>query len=251
MRTPLLSLLVLLVSVLSSGVLPARTLTSTDGKTIEAEVVGIAAGKVTLLMNGKQMMVPIDRFSEADKEYFREWLAENINYQFQFFVKVSDGQEKRGKAVDAFKYTGGGTGKGDTTVRTKSHAYLIEVSNLSGQKIEDLEVHYRFYINQRLNFQGNWQGGGDLRRGYRIVGGEDGGAVENRKKLSFTTGTTDMVTSQTKVGDGQYAARRNYTETAGGVWIRVMHKGKIVGEYSKWEGELQKIEPDAWPELED
>lgn len=58
---------------------PARTWTSADGeKTFEGDLRGFddATGKVTVLVNGRQLVFDQDKLSEEDRNFLTEWKAE-------------------------------------------------------------------------------------------------------------------------------------------------------------------------------
>ncbi|MGJ8726453.1 MAG: hypothetical protein ACSHYB_18035 [Roseibacillus sp.] len=58
---------------------PARTWTSSDGaKTFEGDLREFddASGKVTVLVNGKQLVFTKDKLSEDDQSFLAEWKAE-------------------------------------------------------------------------------------------------------------------------------------------------------------------------------
>lgn len=53
----------------------ARTWTSSDGRTIEAELVRVEGDTVVLNMKGKEFPIPLSRLSEADQAFVREAAA--------------------------------------------------------------------------------------------------------------------------------------------------------------------------------
>jgi len=55
---------------------PLRTWTSTDGRTLQAEYISSAAGKVTIKMGSREYTLPLSHFSPADQQYVAE-LASN------------------------------------------------------------------------------------------------------------------------------------------------------------------------------
>lgn len=82
---------------------PAREFTSTDGKTIEAEVLSIRGDQVVLQIGTKQYTLPTTRFSEADQTYFEEWkVAEAKNIIPDLEVDISTGKSNRLDTNDEF-----------------------------------------------------------------------------------------------------------------------------------------------------
>lgn len=57
-----------------------RTFTNKEGKSIKAEITGVASGKVSLKTeNGKSYTFAFDTLSEADQTYIKEWYEKNKN----------------------------------------------------------------------------------------------------------------------------------------------------------------------------
>ncbi len=48
---------------------PVRTWTSSDGRTLQAQFIESADGKVTIKMGSRQFTLPLTRFSQADQAY--------------------------------------------------------------------------------------------------------------------------------------------------------------------------------------
>ena len=72
-------LLTLLAIVILGPALPARTFTNTEGRTIEATIVGATAETVTLrLANRRTTTIPLSTLSEADRTHIAGWLANRI-----------------------------------------------------------------------------------------------------------------------------------------------------------------------------
>ena len=51
---------------------PVRTWTSSDGRTLKAQFVESADGKVTIKMGSRQFTLPLNRFSKADQAHVAE-----------------------------------------------------------------------------------------------------------------------------------------------------------------------------------
>jgi hypothetical protein len=73
---PKLRILASLLSLSLSPPLPARTWTDKDGRSMEAEIVGADGLQVTVNKGGKEFKMPLDRLSDKDREYVKEWLEE-------------------------------------------------------------------------------------------------------------------------------------------------------------------------------
>jgi hypothetical protein len=68
--------LVLLFVLLANPVLMARSWTDKDGRVIEAEIVSADVDKVIVNKGGKEFKLPLDRLSEGDQEFVKNWLEE-------------------------------------------------------------------------------------------------------------------------------------------------------------------------------
>ncbi|HUF62498.1 MAG TPA: SHD1 domain-containing protein [Verrucomicrobiales bacterium] len=77
-----------LTSVIKSA--DARTWTSNDGKTLEADFLGVKGDTVLVNRDGKAVTIPLERLSEAD----RKWVAE------QSEAKISPGEKPDDAEVD-------------------------------------------------------------------------------------------------------------------------------------------------------
>ncbi len=94
-------LALLLFSLASAPSLAARTFTSTDGQTLEAEVVKVTGKSVILkLPNRRSVTVPLERLSEADRAYLAEWAKEAAKNRVPR-VKVEIDSNKRDTNVEA------------------------------------------------------------------------------------------------------------------------------------------------------
>ncbi len=97
MRKPTLSL-VGAITILLTGVphVGARTFTSTDGVTIEAEVLSITGDNVVIKrVDSKIFNIPIAKFCEEDRKYFDEWSKQEAENKIpKLDVAVSSGRKK-------------------------------------------------------------------------------------------------------------------------------------------------------------
>ena len=62
-----------------------RTWTSSDGRSLAAKILGVKDGQVALdTGNGKATMLPMDRLSEADQQFIREWEAVSVYFNLGY-----------------------------------------------------------------------------------------------------------------------------------------------------------------------
>ncbi|WP_435895619.1 hypothetical protein [Oceaniferula spumae] len=110
-----------------------RSFTNTEGKTIEAEVVGVSSGKVSLkLKGGKIYTLPFNTLSEADQTYIKEWYEKNKNN-----VKPSD-----------FSL---GITKKSTRIRVPRDKDKEKSAKGASTKMSIEEVSYQFKLSQRIS----------------------------------------------------------------------------------------------------
>ncbi|MCB1232065.1 MAG: hypothetical protein KDN19_17485, partial [Verrucomicrobiae bacterium] len=73
----------------------ARTFTSSDGRTLEAEIATVQGDDVVLKVGIKAYTVPISRLSEADQKFIQEWKKERKkNLIPDLEVEISSGSNK-------------------------------------------------------------------------------------------------------------------------------------------------------------
>lgn len=83
------SALLLLVCSVSLNAREFRDFTSTDGKTIHAELLDLKEGTVKIRANGKIFEVPVNRLSEADQTFLTEWDAKrNGNEESLYYSEL-------------------------------------------------------------------------------------------------------------------------------------------------------------------
>lgn len=124
------------------GVLPwradaeVRTFTSSDGKTMEAELVSADNVYVTvrLTANRRQVQFPLSRLSAEDQEFVRTWAEENVAYRLR---------------IDARKKTTGSENitKGNTKTNVRSYLYDVAIENWGRNDLDNAMVEYRIYMD--------------------------------------------------------------------------------------------------------
>ncbi len=81
--------------------LSARIFTDTDGRTVEAEVAGLRGDQAVLNIKGKLITWPMDRLSQADQDYIREWAEKRPPTKI---VIRADGVRTGGTNLDRTSY---------------------------------------------------------------------------------------------------------------------------------------------------
>ncbi|MFZ4763698.1 MAG: hypothetical protein ACOYMN_01990 [Roseimicrobium sp.] len=141
MKAPLLFAVVLLSAHAVLAV--PRNFTSTDGKTISAELVTANSLQATLkLASGQESVVPLNRLSKADQDFITAWLkqspqaAQAIRYNFE----VDASKEK----LDTKKTR---TGSSVINATTSEWLYHVKITNRASQLIEGLQMRFQIHYN--------------------------------------------------------------------------------------------------------
>lgn len=126
-----------------------RTFTNQEGKAIEAELVDVKDGKVSLIMNRRPFEIPMEMLSAADQEFLTAWDAErkgntdDLYYSELIFSDDFQGNDF-GEAWSHYKSKSvvkGGVLIGKT-IDINDHAGVDAVRLESGHK--DMEVSVKF-----------------------------------------------------------------------------------------------------------
>lgn len=191
-----------------------RTFTSPDGRTLQGEVVSATPDMVTLqLVNGPQLAVAINKFSEPDKAFIAEWRKANpvtIKYNFD----LSFTKEK----TDSSK-----SSRGNTEVITDVWVCNLKLANRSNQTLENIKVDYEVFYSQA-------GGNGSIVR--KMPGNL---SVPILKHLEQTTVKTKEVRLETTKLEGGYyyldGSRSRQKDAIEGVIVKISHAGKPAFEW--------------------
>lgn len=192
-----------------------RTFTSTDGRSLEAEIVAASNDSVSLrLANGQTITSGLGLFSPADQKFIADWRKKNpvkINYAFQ----VSYTKEK----TDTSKAR-----RSNETVTTESWICKIKVANRSGQDLENLKLDYSIFYNQM-------DGGKPVlrkRNGSVTIPG-----IRNNEEVTLPTENVKLQSVQLDGGfyysDG---SRSRQKDSLAGMTVSFKHSGKEVFQWA-------------------
>lgn len=124
------------IAAISVAVLRAdlREFTSSDGKTLQAELVEHRDGKVTLRRaDGKEFEVAPNVFSPEDQIFIKEWISktpESLHYNFRF-------------DADRTKISGTTRNESFLFVKNEKWVYTVKITNNSRDTMNDLVVKYK------------------------------------------------------------------------------------------------------------
>lgn len=246
-------ILILLLLFASNGFAEIREFTSIGGKTLTAEVRGFEGTSVILRAGAETFKVPVSKLSEPDKDYLRLWLKENINYAFRFSLFEKEGHSPLDADESALNQLNA------SVESTESDYYLVSIINDAGQVLENVEMHFRAFAKRtvRMGFSGTEKSYEQLGGVVRISRLKSGGGnsiptptitLENR--ADSTTKVTTVVDSVTGARMGSYSDTRKNRDRLElmGIWIRLHHDGKLVGEYKKLHDDVGLSGAAIWEE---
>ena len=196
MKSPYLFLAFLIALPTISSAEP-RTLTDKTGKQINAEIMAVRGDDVTIEMNGKEYTLPMNKFSDEDITYMKEWAEENpapavtfksseLSISFKKNVERIK-EEKEKKATNA-------KDKGSSKQSKNSESYAIEVSNRVSKEIPDMQVKYTIYKFVREKVTGENKSSSESLE--KIEGTSEKTTVEKLGTFEFTTEAVIAVNSE-------------------------------------------------------
>ncbi|MDF7802073.1 SHD1 domain-containing protein [Pontiellaceae bacterium B1224] len=136
-----------------------HTFTLKDGRTLEAEIMGVSAGKVSLKRSdGKTIPVPANVFVEADVAYIKQWaMFEGVRSTSKFKLSI---ERKKVKSWDqerlgTISYTDGSSEEDQVVGKTDYDevAFEIVLNNRNKYALSDLILEYNIYYEQMSNSQ--------------------------------------------------------------------------------------------------
>lgn len=195
----------------------SRTFTSSDGRTVEAEVISSTPDMVTLKLNtGQTVATSVNRFSEADQTYLAAWRKEHPT-EIKYALTTNYTKSK----TDSSK--GSVSGK---TITTETWLCNMKVTNRSGQTLENLKVKYDIYCNEFDDNSSNMV--------LKKTSNEASiSSIKNLQELVIPTKEVRLKLVQLKAGyyyvDGGRARQK---EDLAGMTITILHEGKEVYSWS-------------------
>ena len=111
-----------------------HTLTSSEGKTINAELQSVSDSNVTVKLssNNRVVQFPISMLAEKDRVFVRNWAEENETFRIK---------------IEAWKkMTGSNNSKsGDTKTNTRTYVYSVFIENWGRNAVGNTTVKYRVF----------------------------------------------------------------------------------------------------------
>jgi len=191
--------------------------TSTDGKTLIAEIVSATPDVVTLkLENGTSATLPITRLAEQDRLFVSKWREANpadVRYHF-----VVDWEDER---IDNQRFKA----SGDTVQELKQKWVChFKIFNRSSQSVDNLQVRYQIFY---LNVDGKSQ---TLEN---VSGMKELPLIKSNETLVVDSEPVELQLTQLKAGwvwaDGSKSKEKDDIK---GVIVTLMHNGRQVHEFA-------------------
>jgi len=192
---------------LAASGLSAREFTDTQGRKLDAEIVGVSGDTVALLRPGEKRPISagISLFSEDDQKFIREWATANTKYSFDVTYTK--------KKLDSTKQR-----SGPETLISERWSYRIDLKNRTTTEHNDVRVDYWLFMKAD---DGKGKGMARL----QTSGSQKLAQVKGSTTTSFETSPVEI--SKTKLDGGYYYAdgsRQNYSDAVGGIVLRIFDK---------------------------
>lgn len=220
------------VSLIGMGLAPisqGREFTDSQGRKIEAELVGFSGNSVIINRGGKEFPVPVTMFSLEDQEYIKAWITENpgqARFRFGFYADLDreDGVTQ-GKAPGSMI---------DDKLKVIPYKYEMIVYNKGIAPVEGVEVRYEIYIDNYVDVVGNRMtrmavGGAKVGKLQTIAGKIDNLSIPANGRHDFERIFNTEFYIDRDGGKTDEAA----IDKVIGVRIRVYHGDKVLGEHAE------------------
>jgi hypothetical protein len=233
---------------MSTGTLRAetRTLTDTQGRSIQADVVEVRGDQVKIRReDGQFFNLSLEKLSPGDQAELKEWAAQEVNKPKAAAPVTLDVQMSRAKfdtektERDITLSTGVLVKKGQTITEEK-WGYGIIFTNQGSEPLNDLRAEYLLFATiDNVYVEGKKEG---LRRKACLASLD---SIAAKDRLDFRTETVSAF--KTKYNGNIVSAKtgeRSSRETLYGIWLRVYRGEELIYENSLPDG-LRKKE--TWP----
>lgn len=217
-----------------------REFTDSQGRKIEAEIVGYSGDTVIINRAGTEFPVPITTFSLDDQQYISEWIDENpeaVRYKFGYYVDLEKSSISQQDAPG---------GAYEDKLKIIPYNYEMIIYNKGVAPAKDIEIRYEIYIDDFVDVRGN--------RFTRLAYG-----VEKNAKLQTIAGSIKDLTIP---ANGRHDFERTFntefyidrdggktdqaaTDKVIGIRIRVYSGKKVIAEFEDGENDT-KLSTITW-----
>lgn len=223
----------------------AHLFTDDQGRTVEAEVVGLRGANVVLATQGVRGQWPVARLAPPDQAYVKEWQATSTAVK-RVVVQMNerDGIGEKGAFKTETSASPGPPKDLPLAPQTDSKAaykhYDLQVTNPAGVDASRLHVDYVLYVIQPDGGVGTNAGGQALDT---LPAGKTATLkTEAATARSTKTSKLKLSVSSNSVSTTEKTSRSR--ERFGGGWVRVTGAdGSMIGEAKQLTSELAKLDP--------
>lgn len=191
-----------------------RTFTSTDGRTLEAELVRAdVSNAVVKLQDGRETSVALSRLSQPDQDYVSDWIKSHpMEVHYSFAVEWS-----RDKLKSNHKKVG------HINVTENQYIFHFKVTNRASVPLDKVDVHMQVYYKT----QDQKYDVGQHADSKRTIPEIKAGQTVNIDSDPLTLDVTDLQ------GGWHYrdGSNSHNQDNVKGVAVTVYHNGKQVFEY--------------------
>jgi len=207
--------LIIVMLVACTGTLLAREFTDSQGRKLEADLVSVAAGQVTLKRSsdGRVFTMPVAQFSAADQQVMNDFAKANVRYAFDVkYARTRLGKQKSRQGVVTFE--------------TEEWAYKVSLINKSSVDAADVKINY--WLFRRAD-------DGKNKSGPRV---QQSGSVSVpliRKAATHEFQTASVMINKEQLDADYYypdGARNKAADSVGGLVMRVMQGDKEIYSYA-------------------
>ena len=208
-----------------------------DGRLLEAKLVSATGDMITVerATDRKQFQVPLEKFHDVSQRYIRLWLDRDVEA-----IDYSIGFVARKRLLDGSDYETAGR-----TLTTDKWVYDIELTNRTRNELEDAEIEFRVFYDDKVRFQRTaaYPGGGIAQDGESV----DLPTLAYNARAEFTTPAVELNTYRYDPTKGDREYRRDQLV---GVWLRVLKGGDVVEEFKSNEASMKDLAWDGEQETE-
>lgn len=206
------------------------TLTDTQGRSIEAEILRVLAGNVTVKMaNGHQFRIPMSKFNEESHKTIDRWKLAQVAKQREPF-RISLRTFKENKEV---------SGTQSTKIKTYDEGYEVTVRNMSLIDLPAMKVDYLI-----LKLDEGQLGQDKDSDTYEVHKGSiDLAAMKMSDEITFKTITLSIKENSLR-GGWYYVNRgqRKAKDDLDGIWIKFKVGDQLIYEYAKPESLTEDVD---------
>ncbi|MEZ5300706.1 MAG: hypothetical protein R3F11_08620 [Verrucomicrobiales bacterium] len=241
----LLGLLPIFTALVGASASGARTFTDDQGRTVEAELVGIDGDNAILLKSGARAGWPIAKLSKPDQAYVRQWQLDPPaapRLSVRLFEREGIGES------GVFQEKSGGPPRDIPLLRKTEEAnkfrhYEADITNPSQVNANGVTVAYivcTITPSGSVVPEAGAEPAKSLGPGKRITVTTKAASITRTKTTSLTLGTNAL--GQIKTGSSTSRSQEKF----GGAWVRVYDgDGKVIGEAKDLHPEIERLKP-AW-----